>query len=262
MQHWTHLSLWQHTFWLLSRCLHSLLYMPFSCSDIPQTPESDLWLTCFKFKVKFVSFVVVGSGQGDPHLESLPSADDQVFTLVEVRVMLDAILSWRLFHQVYWEHPEKEFCETRKREGESNLSMGLVFILMVDFSRSQLPSSSLLSVTGVTLSIPSSLLGSSGPGTKGSVLSSSGLGRQQGQTFRNHSLHGFSSWTLFPSGCSFSSSVSSPNPRVTVGNRPTAERSLRDRVSTGILTDDTSTQEKKKWTAQINFVMLIIELLI
>lgn len=70
-----------------------------------------LRLTCFKLKVKFVSGRVKRSRQGNPHLEVLSSANNEVIIVVLICVVLGAIFLWFAFHQVYWSHCEKEFCE-------------------------------------------------------------------------------------------------------------------------------------------------------
>lgn len=58
-------------------------------------------LTCFKVQVKRVTVGVKRSGQCNPHLEGLASADDEVVVLVEIRVMFCAVLTRFAFHQVY-----------------------------------------------------------------------------------------------------------------------------------------------------------------
>lgn len=78
---------------------------------------SFLSLTCFKFKMELVCVTVERARQGYPHLESLPSADDEVVTLVEVCVMFGAILPRLAFHQIYRLHFQKEFCEKKCSRG-------------------------------------------------------------------------------------------------------------------------------------------------
>lgn len=60
-----------------------------------------LCLTCFQLKVKFVSFGVKRSRQGNPHVEVLSSANNKVITVVAICVVLPAILPRFAFHQVY-----------------------------------------------------------------------------------------------------------------------------------------------------------------
>lgn len=60
--------------------------------------------------MEFVCAGVKRPSQSDPHLEGLSSADDEVFAVVEVCVVLRAVLIRFAFHQVDGDHFKDKRC--------------------------------------------------------------------------------------------------------------------------------------------------------
>lgn len=133
-------------------------------------------LTCFKFKMKFISAGVKSSRQSDPQLETLSSANDEVITLVEICVVLCAVLPRLAFHQVYWSHLEEKLCKNRNMRAKS-VMFGIYFTKMpAPPPRCSLPSSSLSLLSGDLPSFASSSSSSSTVTTVSVMSPSFGFG--------------------------------------------------------------------------------------
>lgn len=60
--------------------------------------------------MEFVVFGVKRSRQANPHLEVLPSTDNESLSLVEVGVVPGPVRPLAALHQVYRSHSEEEIC--------------------------------------------------------------------------------------------------------------------------------------------------------